>query len=114
MKKFVIHGLKSKTSIIEVECTKLTSMDTPSIGWLPKDEYKARIDAPTSLFDKIDNKLEKPIWHSFVFFDTLEEAKIKASADIKIMLERNESKTGTSFTEEDVKKQLADIQIITL
>lgn len=113
MKKFVINA-KGKTSIIEVECVKLTPMDTPSIGWLPQDEYKARIDAPTSLFDKTDNKLEKPIWHSFAFFDTLEEAKIKASADIKVMLERNEKKTGTSFTEEDVKKQLADIQIITL
>lgn len=113
MKKFIINA-KGKTSIIEVECTKLTPMDTPSVGWLPQNEYKARIDAPTSLFDKIDNKLEKPVWYSFAFFDTLEEAKTKASADIKVMLERNEKKTGSPFTEEDINKQLVDIQIITL
>jgi uncharacterized cysteine cluster protein YcgN (CxxCxxCC family) len=114
MKKFVIHTLKGKTSFIEVECIQLTPMDAPSVAWLPPNEYKARIEAPSILFEKVDNRLEKPIWHSFAFFDTLKQAKERAAKDIRITLERNEKKNGIAFAEEDVKMQLADIQVITL
>jgi hypothetical protein len=114
MKKFVIHTLKGKTSIFEVECTPLTPGDDPYVAWLIYGEYRARIDAPASLFDKIDGKMVAPVWHSFVFFDTLEDAKSQANKDVRAMLERNKRKNGTDFTEEDVKKQLNDIQVIIL
>lgn len=110
MKKFIIH----RNSIMEVECTKLTPAEDPSISFLPSGEYKARIDAPTTLHEKIDTKLVKPIWFSFAFFDTIEAAQKNAEADIRVSLERNKKKSGTDFTEADIQKQLAEIKIITL
>lgn len=110
MKKFVVH----RSSIIEVECTKLSPAEDPSTALLPEGEYKAKIDAPTSLFEKIDSKLVKPVWYSFAFFQTLEDAKKKMEADVRATLERNKRKSGTEYTEADIEKQLADIQVITL
>jgi len=86
MKKFIIH----RDSIIEVECTQLMPADDPSVAWLPKEEYKARIEAPSTLFEKVNNKLEKPKWYSFAFYDTLEQAKEAAASDIRVVLERKQ------------------------
>ena len=110
MKKFVIH----RNSIIEVECTKLSTAENPSIAWLPSGEYWARIDAPVSIFDKVDAKLVNPIWHSFAFFQTMDDAKKKMEANVRDTFDRNKRKSGTEYTEADIAKQLADIQVITL
>lgn len=110
MKKFIIH----RNSIMEVECTKLTPAEDPSTAYLPVGEYKARIDAPTTMHEKVDTKMVKPVWFSFAFFDTIESAKKKLEEDIRVMFERNKKKSSTDFTEEDIQKQLADIKITTL
>lgn len=110
MKKFIIY----RNSIMEVECTKLTPVEDPSIAFLPLGEYKARIDAPTTLHEKIDTKMVKPTWFSFAFFDTIDAAQKSAEADIRVVLERNKTKNGIEFTDEDIRKQLAEIKIITL
>lgn len=110
MKKFIIH----RNSIMEVECAKLTPVEDPSIAFLPPGEYKARIEAPATLHEKVETKMVKPVWFSFAFFDTIEAAKKKAEDDIRVGLERNKKKSGVDFTEADIQKQLADIQVITL
>src|ERR1035437_4315028 len=68
MKKFIISNSKGTTSVMEVECEKVSIFEDGVVALLKDGEWKARIDLPISLYEKFPNgKVVKPIfcWHAF-------------------------------------------------
>ena len=116
MKKFIIRFERGgKTSIMEVEIELITATEDPSVKWLPEDEFKARIIAPTSLYDKQeDGSLIPPIWHSHAFSWTIHQAWARAERMLREEFQRGLIKHNKVFSEEDVKAKLAEIEEILL
>jgi hypothetical protein len=122
MKKFAIESKKNKTTIFEVEIVILTAMDDPSIAWRKPEEYKASILKPTTFHQKmekiVDGKKETVLvpdvwcWHSF--FESLEEARIKAVDLIMNEFKFNLRKYGKSYTELDVAQAVNAIEVVLL
>lgn len=116
MKKFVIIHLKGKCTIYEVECEKILPLEDPSLMWrLYPGEYEARIIKPDFLFEKQKNgKLLAPVLFSHAFYETLDEAKIKAEIQIRGNFNLKAMKNKIEYTEEDVAKTISKIEIIML
>ena len=117
MRKFYLHYQKDSTSVVEVECEIITGMEDPSVMWLPPGEFRARVVAPTYLYErKKDSKeLIPPVWYTHAFYDSIELAMQQAEKDIRNGFERDIAKHKIeSYTEEDVKAKLAEITVVML
>jgi hypothetical protein len=113
--KFAINVNRGKTSIMEVKCEKVLSIDNSYSYSLKPGEYKVRILAPASMFDKKPNGVMVPsIQCNYFLFESFEAAQDKAEKDIRSGFERELRKKGIAFTEEDVAAKVALIQVIRL
>lgn len=122
MRKFTIISRKGTTTLQEVEVEILSPIDDPSVMWLGKGEYKARILAPESLHQKVEREvngkkeivLVPDVWCWHAFYDSEEAARAKAEKEIQTEFERQARK---SHTELDVVACLAkckEIQVAKL
>jgi hypothetical protein len=119
---FTIVSKKGKTSITEVECELISALEDPSVMWLNPGEYRARILKPDSFHQKVEKEVDgKKVfvmvpdvwcWHSF--YDTLEQAKEVAAKLIRNEFAFQERKYRIDFTEEDVQKAIAAIDVVKL
>ncbi len=114
MKKFVIHSLRGKISIVEAEHYLLSRLDDPMLATLPEGEYRARITAPEILFEKKATGFIPATYHSFALYDTFELARAKVEQDLRAGFERNLRKHAKAFTEADVQSAVADVKVIML
>lgn len=113
MIKFVINQVKSKTSIVEVRCETVGKLE--SRLFLHEGESAIKILAPEMLFEKQpDKSLKEPIWHSFAFYDTLDEALAAAKVDITITYERNCYKSKVDMLDSDLRDLYSSIEIVRL
>ncbi len=114
MKKFVVHTIKGKTSIVEAECYQLTPLDGVFVDIKP-GEYCCRITAPEFLFEKKkDGSLGSATFHSHSLFNSLDAARAQAEQDIRAGFERALRKQNVLYTEEDVQAKLVLVQVILL
>lgn len=116
MRKFYIHTERgAKTSIIEVEAELITAMEDPSIQWLPEGEYRARILAPKSLYEKQeDGSLIPPVWHSWALAWTQHQAMAWVSKMVHDDMQRALEKHDVAYTEQDVQNKIDQIEVIFL
>ena len=122
MKKFIISQHKGTTSIMEVECEKVSIFEDGAVALLKTGEWKARIDLPTSLYEKLpDGKVIKPIfcWHAF--YETADEAVQKIGKDLHWEILRAKKKQLASNLDivlevlpEEIDEALSKIKIIRL
>lgn len=113
--KFAINTVRGKTSIVEVKCEKVMSIDPAHSISLREGEYKVRILEPAILFEKKpDGTMVPPIYCNYFLFETLEDAKVKAEKDIRAEFERNLRKKAIAYTEEEVQAKLLTVQTIKL
>jgi hypothetical protein len=111
MRRFAVQHSRGQTSVMEVEIEILSAMEDPTVLWLPEGEFKARVMAPTSLYDQ-DGK--PPVWYSHAIYWTIHGAWARAERDVRSAFDFNLRKYGIPYTEEDVKAKLADIQEVLL
>lgn len=116
MHKFIILHSKDKgTSITEVEVEMISSVEDPSVMWLPKGEYKARVLEPASLYEKTpQGSLVAPVWHSHAFYETAQHAWTVAEEQIRAGFERELRKFGIAYTEQQVQEKLSQIREVKL
>ena len=118
MFKFVIYSRKGKTTVYEVECEQVTPMEDPSIMWIPKGEYKARILRPEALFEpdpKDSTKMAPPVWYSHAFYSTSVEALARAHKDVRHgMVDYQIQKKQEPKSEDEVRLAEAAVQIVML
>jgi len=126
MKKFTIYtrllpGMKKgdpvPTSLVEVEIEIIQGVEDPSVMWMPKGEYKARVMSPTWLYEAKSDKdktLVPPIWYPHAFYLTIDEARGAAEKMIRGEFEFAKRKRGIEFTEEEVLSKCAEIKEIML
>lgn len=107
--KFVIYSFKGKTAVMEVKCERLISMLEPA------GEYRARILAPETLFEKKkDGTLVPSIYMSHALFDSATDALFKVEKDIESSFERNLRKKGIAYIPADIQAQLLLVKVINL
>src|SRR5271165_3876860 len=107
MRRFAVQHNRGQTSVMEIEIQILSAMEDSSVLWLPEGEFKARIVAPTSLYDQDGLP---PIWYSHAIYWNVHQAWVRAERDVRSGFDFNLRKYGTPYTEEDVKAKLATIQ----
>lgn len=111
MRKFVIHSGRDKTSIMEVECQMITAIEDPSVMWIPKGEYRARILKPNTFTEKDGRSL---VWYSIAFYDTLEVAKEASATLVRSSFEFELNKHSISYTEEQVQTAIDAVDVAML
>jgi hypothetical protein len=116
MRKFYIHIERGgKISIVEVEAELITAVEDPSVKWLPIDEYKARIIAPKSFYEKQEDGSQlPPVWYSWALAWTQHQAMAWAAKMVRDDMERALIKHDVTFTEQDVEDKLKQIEVILL
>lgn len=133
MRAFVVHTRPlpgcCKTgeapTIVEVEGTKITAMEDPSILWALKEgEFRFRITAPEALYEPYESKqadgskkktMVPTVYHSHAVSLSLEEARATAERMIKSGLDFEVRKGRlASYTEEELQAKYAEIQTIML
>lgn len=124
MRKFTIQSKKGKTAIMEVECEIIQAIEDPSVLWsLNPGEYRARILAPESTFQKVKQKDEAgkevfvmvpDIWCWHALYDSKEEAEAAAVQAIRNGFAFDERKYDKAYTEEDVQAAIAAIEVVAL
>ena len=115
MRKFVIHFIKETTTIIEVECEKISGLEDPSVLWLPSGEFKVKISAPKSILNKETNGTYSAIsYYNHGIYDSYEEALKATEFLIRKSFELNAVKHNSSFSEEDIQAKLLTVQTIKL
>lgn len=123
MRKFIVYSKKGKTSVMEVECELIHTLEDTSIMYLKSGEYKARILSPTLFHQKVEKITEDgkkittlvpDVWFSHSFYETIELAKIKAESLVLYEFEFGLQKHGASFSEEDVQAGIQAIEIVML
>jgi len=98
MRMFSIISRKGLSSIQEVEIQFVSSLEDPSVLWMGKGEYKAKVLKPESLFEKQkDGSLTPPVWCWHAFYQTEEAARAQAESDLKHEMERAAGKGGAPF-----------------
>lgn len=113
MRMFVINNGRQKTSIMEVECEKITALEDPSVMWLLPSDSKYRILAPTSFHEKKETGSAPPVWYSHSFYERLEEAKSVVEKNIRYtMTEFAKAKHQSVATEEEVQKAISEVEVI--
>lgn len=131
MKAFVVHTRQipgcaacrpgdTPMSIVEVEGEYVTSMEDPSVMWLPKGEFRFRILKPEFLYEPHEVKKESgvkektmvpTIYHSHAVYLTLEEAREAAKKMVVSELEfAVRKKKIDSYTAVEVEGKLSEIQ----
>jgi hypothetical protein len=132
MKKFVVHTRPlpgcCKTSeapiVVEVEGELVTSLEDPSVMWLPAGEFKFRIMLPESLYEPSESKqpdgskkktMVPTVYHSHAIYPTLEAAQAAAKSMIKSGLDFEVRKGRlASYTEEELEAKCVEIQTLML
>jgi hypothetical protein len=116
MKKFIVHTERGgKTSIIEVQIELIIAIEDPSVTWLPIDEFRARILAPKSLYEKqADGSLLPPVWYSWALAWTKYQALTWAAKIIRDDMKRALVKHDVAYTEQDVQDKINQIEVILL
>jgi len=116
MRKFIVQTTRDgQTSIIEVEIELIQAVEDQSVMWLPKEEYKARIIAPKSLYEKQeDGSLAPPVWYSHAFCWTIYQARVYADRVVRSLFEQELRHHGTVYTEQQVQQKLSEIQEVKL
>lgn len=118
MRKFIISTLKGDTAIMEVECELISSLEDPSVMWLPPGEFKIKITAPKELLTKKmvgkDTILEPTIYYNHSIFSSEEEAIRSAHQLIRKTIELRCIKHKTEFKEEDVLAEFVKIKKVKL
>lgn len=111
-------------TIVEVEGEKVSSLEDPSVMWLPEGEFRFRIAKPEFLHEpretkKADGSKEKimlpAVYHSHAIYLSLEEAREAAK---KLVVGEFEfavrKKRIESYTTADVEGRLSEIQELKL
>ena len=135
MRAFIVHTRQvpgcaacrsgdTPMTIVEVEGEYVSSMEDPSITWLPKGEFKFRISKPEFLYEaqeakKPDGSKEKTmvpaVYYSHSIYLSLEEAR---EATKKLVVGEFEfalrKKRIESYTAVDIEGKLSEIQELML
>ncbi len=132
MRKFVVHTRPlpgcCKTgdapTIVEVEGEIISSMEDPSVMWLPAGEFKYRIMLPESLYEPQEGKqadgskkkvMVPTVYHSHAIYHDLAGAQAAAKKMIKSGLDFEVRKGRlTAYTDEELEAKCAEIQTIML
>jgi hypothetical protein len=116
MKKFVIFSQKGRHAVVEVECEVVSSMEDPSVMWLPTGEYRVKIFKPDMLLEKKpDGSLAPSIYMSWALFPSEEVALAQAKIDIERGMLRQASKAHESPpTEEQIAEAKSKVESILL
>ena len=115
MRKFTILFKKGVTTLQEVEVEYVTAMQDPSIMWLKPGEYKAKVLKPESLYEKQDDgSLTPPVWYSFAFYNSEEDARKQAEYDIEQEMKRVARKSHKEFDVVACLARCKEIQVATL
>lgn len=99
MRKFIGITLKGKTTIYE--CEVFVATPRP-FGLHPGEELYIVVE-PKQFFNSE--------WYSIFFQNSLQECREKSENMIRSEFERVLTKNGTSFTEDDVKRELSKIEV---
>lgn len=125
MRKFIVHtrplpGHKGGPFVMEVEGEMITSMEEPSVMWMPEGEFYFRILKPESLYEpqevKQDDGSKKkvmvpPVYHSHAIYWNENQAAVHAERILRSELEFEIRKGRLeSYTEEELKAKYAEIQ----
>jgi hypothetical protein len=111
MRKFIIELAHGKRSIQEVEIEVITAVEDPSVTWLPKGEFRARVVKPRTFKEKDGTPA---VWCSFVFCEDLESAKAKCEQMVRESFDFELRKYETAFTEEQVQQALSEVEVVML
>jgi hypothetical protein len=117
MRKLIVQTTREgKMIITEVEIELVKAVEDPSVMWLPKGEYRARVMKPESLHEKQeDGSLQAPIWYSHIFYETSEEVWEYIEKSIREGFERDlRHHKITAYTEEEVQQKLSEIEEVVL
>ena len=131
MIKFIVHTKSipkihsgDVPAIVEVSGQIVSPMDDPSVIWLPRAEFRFRIESPAFLYEPQEIKSEDgskkkvlmpPVYHSHAVYSTLEEARAICTALIKEEFEFKLRKNKiTSYTQEELEAKISQINIILL
>ena len=135
MKKFIVHtrpipgcaackGSSEAPTIVEVEGEIVSSLEDPSVMWLPKGEFRFRIFKPEFLHESKESKLEDgskkkimipSIYHSHGVYQDLSAAKEVAERMIKSGLDFEVRKGRlASYTKEELDAKCAEVQVVML
>jgi hypothetical protein len=131
MRKFVVHtralpGHKftGVPTVLEVEGGAIKAVEDPSVMWLPEGEFKFRITAPEVLYEPKEvaqpegppkNEMVPPVYHSHAVYWTVHQAMVHAEKMVKANFEFELRKgKRESFTDQELKERLAEIQTIML
>jgi hypothetical protein len=132
MKTFIVHTRAlpgcCKTgdapSVVEIEGEVILAVEDPSIMWLPEGEFKFRVMAPEALYEpqevkQADGSKKKvmvpTVYHSHAIYQSAAEAQLAAEKMVQMSLDFDVRKGRiSSYTEEELKSKLAEIQTIML
>jgi hypothetical protein len=133
MRKFVVHtravpgcckGASDAPTILEVEGELVTSLEDPSVTWMPTGEFMFRITKPEFLYESKETKLEDgskkkimvpTVYHSHAVYHELAEAQASVKRMIKSGLDFEIRKGRlASYTEEELAAKCAEVQILEL
>lgn len=118
---FVIYSFKGDTSIMEVECQRLTQTECPFPS-MKEGEWAAKILKPQSLWDKLPSgKLVPSIWCGWAFYNSAEECREKFEASTRMSILRSKSKRKlkdpeivVEVTEEEVTAVMDKVKTVYL
>lgn len=131
MRKFIVHtraipGVKFTGApiVMEVEGEHIQAVEDPSVMWLPEGEFKFRIMAPEALYEPKEipqsagppkKEMVPPVYHSHGIYWNVHQAMVHAERMVKSGL-AYEIRKGQreTYTEEELKAKLAEIQTIML
>lgn len=103
MRKYIVQHLKGVTSILEIECEKVTLLEDPSLAWSLKNfEYKVKVSKPVSFAGEI------LCW--WALFATEPLARQQAEKELIEEAKRNARKEGRLFTVPELGKILQKVK----
>ncbi len=103
MIKYVVQHLKGVTSVLEIECTRLTPLEDQSVAFLSSNDYKVKITEPKSLAGEV--------WFGWALFDSSEQAMFQAVLDMVEEAQRNERKHKVPYDKEATLAKSKEIPV---
>ena len=82
--------------------------------FLKPGEYKARILRPIFFHEEKDKALIPKVCHSWMFHDSIEEARIASAEMIRQSFLNRLHKYGEQYTPEQVDEAISRIEVLTL